>query len=79
MSNLNIRVAYRPKFNLTELIKHDSGMKKKARIETPIEFQGMHYNAIVHIKGIYIQENSWGLFANILDCQVFTTNVNCPF
>ena len=53
--------------------------EKKARIETPIEFQGMHYNAIVHIKGIYIQENSWGLFANITDCQVFTSNVNCPF
>ena len=51
----------------------------KAHIEAPTDFQGMNYNALVHIKGLYITPDSWGLIANITDCQILSNTVECPF
>jgi len=51
----------------------------RARVETPEDFQGLDLNAMVHIKGLYITPDSWGLIANITDCQILTNAIQCPF
>jgi len=51
----------------------------KAHIDSPSDFQGLSFNALVHIKGLYITPDSWGLIANITDCQVLSDIVQCPF
>ena len=51
----------------------------KARIDAPNDFQGINYNVMIHIKGLYLTQNSWGLIANVADCQILSNSVSCPF
>ena len=53
--------------------------KSKAHIEAPADFQGLNMNVLVHLKGLYITPDSWGLIANINDCQILSDIIQCPF
>ena len=51
----------------------------KPDIEAPEDFQGLDLNAMLHIKGIYLTPDSWGLIVNITDCQLLSNIEQCPF
>ena len=67
------------KMQLTGYSKTKFWDASKARIEAPSDFQGINYNVMVHIKGLYLTPDSWGLIANVADCQILSNSASCPF
>ena len=51
----------------------------RARVDSPEDFQGLDVNAMLHVKGLYITPESWGLIVNITDLQLLSSTTECPF
>jgi len=53
---------------------------QRARIDTPPHHAGMTVNAVVHLRGLWVSANAWGLVCDGTDIQILDAPiVECPF
>ena len=52
---------------------------KRDKIEAPTEFAGATFSAMIHVRGLWIGADAWGLVCDATDLQVLSASPECPF